>query len=346
MNATGASDRGASHVYLFALGYFACYVPYSALTKALTSGRLGEPHDGLALLPIATMASSVSMALVITLLGWWRYASRARVAGRELPRPGLYTGLSGLTTAAILVTTTLAYTFEGVSIPLVMLLMRGGVLVLAPIVDRLTARKVRWYSYAALGVSALALVVAFAAAGASEIPFWCAVDVAVYLASYFVRLQLMSRLAKSADPEVGRRYFVEEQMVAAPAAVLALAALAFGAHGPAAATIAEGFTSAWGSPDLWALLLVGVLSQGTGVFGGLVLLDARESSFCVPLNRASSVLAGVGAGLVLTAFGEDAPSWPELAGAALLVGAIVVLWVGPRIDARRAAKDTPSRPAR
>jgi hypothetical protein len=106
----------------------------------------------------------------------------------------------------------------------------------------------------------------------------------------------MSRLAKSADPEVGRRYFVEEQMVAAPAAVLALAALAFGAHGPAAATIAEGFTSAWGSPDLWALLLVGVLSQGTGVFGGLVLLDARESSFCVPLNRASSVLAGVGCG--------------------------------------------------
>lgn len=89
-----------------------------------------------------------------------------------------------------------------------------------------------------------------------------------------------------------------------------------------------------------------MLSQGTGVFGGLVLLDARESSFCVPLNRASSVLAGVGAGLVLTAFGEDAPSWPELAGAALLVGAIVVLWVGPRIDARRAAKDTPSRPAR
>jgi hypothetical protein len=225
--------------------------------------------------------------------------------------------------------------------------MRGGVLVLAPVVDRLTARKVRWFSYAALGVSALALVVAFAAAGASDIPFWCGVDIAVYLASYFVRLQLMSRLAKSDDVATGRRYFVEEQMVAAPAALLALAALALVSTGSAGSAIAQGFTAVWDSPDLWALVLVGVLSQGTGVFGGLVLLDARESSFCVPLNRASSVLAGVGAGLVLTLFGDDAPSWPELAGAALLVGAIVVLWVGPRIDARRAGKDgaPSSRPA-
>jgi hypothetical protein len=347
MTRTSRPSAGASHVYLFAFGYFACYVPYSALTKALTSGRLGEPHDGLELLPLATLASSLSMFVVISLLGWWRYATRVEIAGRSLPRPGLFTTLSGLTTAAILVTTTLAYTFESVSIPLVMLLMRGGVLVLAPVVDRLTARKVRWFSYAALGVSALALVVAFAAAGASDIPFWCGVDIAVYLASYFVRLQLMSRLAKSDDVATGRRYFVEEQMVAAPAALLALAALALVSTGSAGSAIAQGFTAVWDSPDLWALVLVGVLSQGTGVFGGLVLLDARESSFCVPLNRASSVLAGVGAGLVLTLFGDDAPSWPELAGAALLVGAIVVLWVGPRIDARRAGKDgaPSSRPA-
>jgi hypothetical protein len=333
------TDRKAVSVYLFALGYFVCYAPYSALTKALTSGLLrGERHTGLELLPLTTMASGVSMIAVLSLLRWWRFATQWKLGALSLPRPGLFTGLSGLATAAIIVTTTLAYTFEGVSIPLVMLLMRGGVLLLAPLVDALSKRRVRWFSYAALAMSALALLDAFAAGGAARLPLWCAVDIAVYLLGYFVRLQFMSRLAKSTDPDAQKRYFVEEQMVAAPAAVLTLAALAVIGHGAALSTIRRGFTALWGSPNLWTIVLVGVLSQGTGVFGALVLLDARENTFCVPLNRASSVLAGVLAGLFLVTLGQRAPSGAELFGAALLVSAIVLLWAGPRIDARRAAK--------
>lgn len=334
--------QSARSVYLFALGYFVCYVPYSALTKALTSGLLSERHDGLALLPISALTSGVGMVVVLSWLGWWRHAAHVELPALRMsvPRPGLYTGLSGLATAAILVTTTLAYTFESVSIALVMLLMRGGVLMLAPIVDRLAARKVKWFSYVALAASSLSLVVAFVAAGASSVPFWCAVDVVVYLLAYFVRLQLMSRLAKSDDPDTRRRYFVEEQMVAAPAAVVGLAAIAFFVAGPAPETILAGFTSAWRSPDLWAIVLVGLFSQGTGIFGGLVLLDARENTFCVPLNRASSVLAGVVAGLVLATLGQALPSWAELLGAGLLVGAIVVLWAGPQLERARAARQS------
>ena len=43
----------------------------------------------------------------------------------------------------------------------------------------------------------------------------CALDVGIYVLCYFVRLQLMSRRAKSTEPGANVRYFVEEQMAAA-----------------------------------------------------------------------------------------------------------------------------------
>lgn len=323
-----ASGTGLS-VWWLAFGYFACYVPYSALTKALTSGL--AYHDaprlsGVSLLPMSVLASTVSMLGVITWLGWWKHAGTRRVFGATVPMPGPWTFLSGLATAAIVVTTTLAYTFEGVSIPWVMLLMRGGVLVLAPIVDALSGRKVRRASRIALGLSLLALLDAVAARGGTRMPILCLVDIALYLFGYFVRLRFMSRLAKSQDGSEGRRYFVEEQMVATPAAILALALLAaVPADGPFA-DLRRGFLDVPHHPALLTIVLIGVLSQGTGLFGGLVLLDARENSFCVPLNRASSILAGILAqALIATILGGHGPSGLEAAGAALLVGAIAVL---------------------
>ena len=47
--------------------------------------------------------------------------------------------------------------------------------------------------------------------------------------------------------------------------------------------------------------LIGVFSYGTGLFGSLIFLDKRENTFTVPANRASSILAGVIAELVMVA---------------------------------------------
>ena len=49
--------------------------------------------------------------------------------------------VSGVATAVIIATTTLNYTFVGISILFALLLMRGGVLILGPIVDTLLGRK-------------------------------------------------------------------------------------------------------------------------------------------------------------------------------------------------------------
>jgi hypothetical protein len=332
------SDWG---IWGFALGYFACYAPYSALTKAVSKGLLegmdGRGIDGFRLLPLTTMASLVGMFTFLTAIGWWRYAGRRTVLGARIPCPGRWTFLSGLCTAAIIGTTTLAYTFSGVSIVLMMLLMRGGVLTLAPIVDALARRRVRWFSWAALGLSLASLLAAFSG-GSHELTVLAIIDIVVYLASYFVRLQFMSRLAKSDDANARTRFFVEEQMVATPAIVTALAVLALIDHGPLMHEVRAGFTTFWSSEVVGEALIIGLFSQGTGVFGGLILLDKRENTYCVPVNRASSVLAGLVATWGLTRFfGQRPADGRELLGASLILGAILALSIPPMIERRRAA---------
>ena len=61
---------------------------------------------------------------------------------------------SGLATAVIIGTTTLNYTSAGISILLALLLMRGGVLAIAPVVDALSGRRIRPQSWVALALQA------------------------------------------------------------------------------------------------------------------------------------------------------------------------------------------------
>lgn len=318
-------------IWGYALGYFLCYVPYSALTKLISQGKLpgmARSIAGFELLPITTMASLVSMMVFMTAAGLWKHAGRRRILGASVPFPGRWTFLSGIATAAVIGTTTLAYTFSGVSIVFMMLLMRGGMLVIAPVIDLLSRRAVRWFSWVALGLSLSALLTTLVNPGSFALTAVAAIDVLVYLAAYFVRLRFMSHIAKSERREDSLRYFVEEQMVATPAIVLALALVALAGRGDVAADVRRGFTDIWSSGAAGTSIAVGVLSQGTGVFGGLVLLDKRENTFCVPVNRASSVLAGLLASVFLTA-AAGAPSLPlsEVVGACLVLSAIAVLAV-------------------
>lgn len=320
---------GDARIWAYAFGYFACYAPYSALTKLVSQGKLSGmagPVDGFEMLPITTFVSLVGMVIFLSAMRWWRYAGRASLLGVSFPAPGRWTLLSGLATAAVIATTTLAYTFQGVSIVFMMLLMRGGVLAIAPVVDAIGKRHVRAASWVALAFSSLGLVVTLGDDTSYELSLIAALDVVVYLTAYFVRLRFMSRLAKSSDKSASIRYFVEEQMVATPAIVLLLAALAVIGHGPVMLSVRAGFTTFFDSGAVTPAIAIGLLSQGTGIFGALILLDGRENAFCVPVNRASSILAGVvaSAALALLGLGRSLAT-TELIGAGFVLGAIVVL---------------------
>jgi drug/metabolite transporter (DMT)-like permease len=340
---------GEYAIWGFAFGYFACYVPYSALTKALSDGLLRGMSRGISgfeLLPSTALASLVGMFVFLSAMRWWKFAGRREIFGRSIPVPGIWTFSSGLCTAAIIATTTLAYTFSGVSIVFMMLLMRGGVLITAPLVDFVSRRKVRWFSWLALSLSLGALLVAFFGKTQSSLAMTlvAGIDVAVYLASYFIRLRFMSRLAKSDDPNATKRFFVEEQMTATPAVVFILAVIALINHGEMMGDIRRGFTTFFLGDRVFEAIVIGLFSQGTGVFGGLILLDKRENSFCVPVNRASSILAGICASYALYLFlGKRPPSSVELAGAALVVCAIVVLSLPSLLKKRSPPQSEPQK---
>ncbi len=291
------------------------------------------------MLPWSLMVSAVGMILFLLVTGIWRYASRFQLGKLSLPRPSIGPFFSGLCTAAIIATTTLAYSFAGISIVFAMLLMRGGVLMIAPIVDSLSGRKVKWFSWAGMSLSLAALVVAFAESGTTGITLVAAIDIGIYLASYFVRLRLMSYFAKTDDPEAKLRYFAEEQLIAAPACVLVIGGFALWGGNGFAQELALGFHPAnLGNAFVW-VLLIGLFSQGTGIFGGLILLGKQENTFCVPVNRSSSIMAGVVASFVLTlVFQVPYPSPYKLAGAGLIIGAILFLSIPPLLAKQRSQR--------
>ena len=336
------APRTAPSIWWWAFGYFACYVPYAALTKILSKGYVdtgGTPVDSLELLAPSVLAAVIALVVFLVATGWWRKAGRRTVFGVSVPMPERLTALSRLCSSGIIVTTTLAYTFDDVGLVFVALLMRGGVLVIAPVIDRLTGRKVQWFSLVALGLSLAALVAAFASSGDTRLPLLCAIDISLYLGCYFTRFLIMSRTAKTKDPSTNLRYFVEEGMVSAPALLLmiAIASLVWsGANGDA---LRSGWTTFYERPNWWLGLAAGVLSQGTGIFSGLIFLDPRENAFCVPVNRVSGVLAVLGASLWLHAsYGAKAPNDEEWIGAALIVLAIGFLTIPPALAKARALR--------
>jgi drug/metabolite transporter (DMT)-like permease len=326
-------------IWGFAFGYFACYIPYSLLTKVMSKGLLPSLHgtsmDGFVILPVVAVATLLTMILVISLLGWWKYATHSTVFGLSLPHPTKWTFLSGCFTSLIIGTTTLAYTFESVSIVLAMLLMRGGVLITGPIVDAGTKRKIRWFSWAGFAGAGVSLLLNALDAKSFRLPFLLGLVILIYILSYFMRFQFMSRNAKSDKKEVNLRYFVEETMVSTPMLVIILAVFAL-LKGKIGADVRMGWAMHWDQPYLWALFLIGAMSQGTGFFGTLVFLDKHENTYCIPVNRASSVLAGVFASLLLALFpGQRLPAKMEFIGAGIMIVSILFLSIPPLLQTRK-----------
>lgn len=311
------------------LGYYLFYTPYSGLTKALSNGLLpgiGGPVPGTVLLPVSVLGTVMGILGFITAMNWWKHAGRRKFFGVSLACPRRLTFLSGICIATIMGTTTLAFSFQGISIVLVLVLLRGGVLILAPLVDAIVNRRVRWFSWAAMWTSLLAVVVVLADASNYKMSLGAIIDVALYLTAYFFRFQLMSKLAKTNERNVTLRYFVEEQMVASPLLLGALGMLAAIGAGKEMMGFRIGFTTFLETKAAGVALLVGIFYAGLCVCTTFIFLDCRENTFCVPMHCGSSMLSGLTATGVLTFFfNQDAPGAAQLASAGLIVVALLFL---------------------
>lgn len=311
------------------LGYFLFYTPYSGLTKALSNGLLQGirgPVRGTVLLPVSVIAVVVGILCFITLMDWWKYAGHREFFGISIPFPRPLTFLSGICMATIMGTTTLVFTFEGVSIVLVLVLLRGGVLVIAPLVDAIVHRRVRWFSCVAMLISLMAVLVVLADTTSYKLSSPVVAAVVAYLAAYFVKLHLMSRLAKTDDTNATLRYFVEEQMVASPLLLIVLVVMATIGAGDAMIGFRVGLTTFLSSKAAIFAILIGLFYAGLCICTTLIFLDRRENTFCVPMHCGSSLLAGLSATYALNfVFNQAAPSQPQLVCAGLIVMALAFL---------------------
>ena len=113
-------------------------------------------------------------------------------------------------------TVPLSFTFERVSIPFIQLLMRGDLLIIAPLVDLLGRRKVRWYSWVSLLLVAIGMVITVGERRGFQLPPLAWITLGLYTFGYFVRLWVMTRIAKTGTSESIQMYLVEEKLVGIP----------------------------------------------------------------------------------------------------------------------------------
>ncbi|WP_281557583.1 hypothetical protein [Thalassomonas sp. RHCl1] len=301
----------AVSIWLLALGYFAFYIPYSALIKALSSGLLAnlgvssnvQALNPSAFLPWVLLGTVLTMPLIIYALGWYRFLKSEKSSFSET-----FTGInrwaacSGLAFSVIIVTTTLAYSFVGVSIVFALLLMRGGVLMMSPLVDHFSGRQVHWYSWGGLVLSLFAVALALAQAAEYQLAPLVLLNLAAYLSGYIFRLRLMSHYAKDAQESVNRQFFVQENTVAM-SALLVIAVFTVIFHlNSGQISFADYLSVMVSSKVIYPAMMIGAFYGILAVFGSLIYLNRRENTFAIPVNRCASLLSGVCASFILYFF--------------------------------------------
>jgi hypothetical protein len=317
------------------IAYCIIYIPNVMVLRIATSGvhpALGRPLTGLETLPSSLILNLLMTIAFIWWAGWGRDAHQVKLGSYSLPCPKGLTWLSSLGSALILLSVPLSYTIQGVSIPFMQLLMRGDVLVIAPMLDLIFGRKVHWWSWAALVMVLIALYITLYDRGGLNLPPLAILTVVIYTLGYFLRLFVMNRISKNGDPAMVRRYFVEEKVGGLPIAITILALISISGIGGQSTELSWGFVQVWLDPVLWPMIIAAGTLTIISVISILILLDPRENAFCVPLERASSLVAGVVASVILAlGWGLKMPRPAEFAGAAVLIAAITLLSVAPRM---------------
>jgi protein-tyrosine-phosphatase len=312
-----------------AFGYFFWYTPYAGLTKALSSGLLPgmDKHvGGLVLLPAATLGTLIGAPLFLAMTGWWRYVGKRELRGKIRRFPSNTMIVTGFFMALVIATTTLNYTFAGVSILFMLLMMRGGVLILSPIVDTIRRRRVQVYSWLALGLSLCAVLTALGDVKSYTLTIGALASLGIYFTGYIGRFRIMSRVAKTGNEEIDRRYFGEEALSAAVWQVGLCAVLALLPFGTVSSALREGFTSFLFTPAALPAIGIGLLYSALYVYGTLIYLDPREYTWCVPANRCASLISGLVASFGLTwIYGIAAPGKGQLIATVFIFLAIGAL---------------------
>lgn len=125
-------------------GYFIFYVITGVAVKFFLSTKDGFPAlDGMEYLVYNTAGGTIIATGVVLILKWYHLDSikKIRFMGVMIPSELPYILASGVCTAVVIPTTTLLYSFKGISVMVAMVIMRGAVIIIGRVVDEIQIRQ-------------------------------------------------------------------------------------------------------------------------------------------------------------------------------------------------------------
>lgn len=301
-------DGSTALLLLFAVWYFLAYILTGLAPKILTGGLFGfDKIPPAANLWYSTIGGSGICLLVITLLQWpKRFQSQEGYA-----RAYWYLIPSGICTAIVIVTTTLMYMFNGISVMIAMVIMRGCVILIGRAVDGILIRmgvstkQVTWEENLAV-IFAIAAVMTAGWKPDDKASLFtnpvAVITLICYVTAYFFRILIMTWKKSSVD-KFG--FFAAEQGFASATLITLGAVVLFGLS-PEGAVV--DIQQAARTPN-WVAILAGVpfgLAAFPSVF--LFMFKGRTGTFSALTNRLTSLLAGTVSTLILAALAVS--KWP------------------------------------
>jgi len=301
------------------VGYFVFYVITGVSAKFFTPGasKLSLDMEQMAYMVYNTLGGMVTALAVVLIKRWYTLKSNGMIsiAGITLPREVSYIIPSGFMTAIIIPTTTLMYTFEGMSVMVAMVIMRASVIVISRAVDSVQILQgiLRKKVYREEN-----LAVVFALLAASMNLFWvrpgdfdfvhnvaAVVILSSYILAYAIRIYIMNYFKNTRAkgiPLDNQGFFGVEQICAFVfAALLSIAFFNagswFGWEVPQVMAFHRAIVE---PPPLWGWAAVSGIAFGIVAFFSvfLFMFKGRTATFAGLVNRLTSLTAGTVATLV------------------------------------------------
>lgn len=346
-------SAGTTRLVQLCAGYFGFYVLTGVLVKYFLASGEGFPGmSGIAFPTNSTLGANGVVLVIIILLGWIKLKSNRLVQWGPLRFPSelAYIFPSGICTGIIIPTTTLMYSFKGLSVMVAMVIMRGCVIVISRLVDAVQIRqgilkkKVYWEENVGvlLAVGAVATNL-FASKAGDFALFQNTVATAIlgsYVVAYAIRIYIMNYYKNTRAPGVphdSKGFFACEQ-IAATSTLIVMAVLAWNAtswFGWADERVDQ-FRAAASDLDISAVL-AGVPFGLVAFFSVFIFLfKGRTATFAGLVNRLTSLLAGVTATVVFwLGFDGRQPSPRDWISVGLIFVAVYFL---TRAERKRAAE--------
>lgn len=315
------------------LGYFVFYVITGVAVKYFLSSGAGFPGlHGMEYLVYNTAGGAFIATGVVLVLRWYRIDSLSRInfMGMNIPSELPYIIASGVCTAVVIPTTTLLYSFRGISVMVAMVIMRGAVIIIGRVVDEIQIRqgilkkKVYMEENIAMFIALLAVSIkVFGGDGkGGESPFKSLPVMVIfgsYIVAYSFRIYIMNYYKNTRPPnekkDNNKSFFAIEQIASTTTLILVTIAVLvasknFNIEGERIAP----FVGAIFAPNMqWApgAFLAGM---GFGVVAFfsvfLFMFKGRTATFAGLVNRLTSLIAGTTSTILFALFFKG--KYPEI----------------------------------